>query len=314
MGGVTAFHMPDGVLGMAERGPDWAEWVARLPSLAEGLLGEWGLVPDGWSMHGYTSIVIPVKRDDGEEAVLKVTFDGDDESAFEHLALRAWDGDGAVRLLAADPHRRALLLERAEAEDLRDLWDVEACEVVAGLYPKLHQPALPQLRTLTSYVGGWLDDLEALGSDVPIPRRIVEQALHLGRALCTDPASTGRTIHGDLHYFNVLRTGRGWVAIDPKPMSGDPHYEIAPMLWNRWEEMQAPPGGQSLRRGIRRRFHALVDAAGFDEDRARDWAIVRMVVDVGWAVTDARAEQRDLTAHEHDRISQCVAIVKAVQD
>ena len=28
-----------------------------------------------------------------------------------------------------------------------------------------------------------------------------------------------------------------WLAIDPKPMSGDPHYELAPMLWNRFEEL-----------------------------------------------------------------------------
>ena len=305
----ASFHLPDGVLSMAERGDDWAGWVERLPRLGDELLAEWELTPDGWSMHGYTSIVIPVKREGDQPAVLKITFDGDVESEHEHLALRAWDGAGAIRLLAADPHRRAMLLERAEPEDLRDLWDLEACEVVAGLYPRLHRPALPQLRTLTSYVGRWLDDLDALGRDVPIPPRIVEQALHLGRALCSDSASTGTTIHGDLHYFNVLRTDRGWVAIDPTPMSGDPHYELAPMLWNRWEEMLG-----DLRGGIRRRFHALVDAAGLDEARARDWAIVRMVVDVGWAVTDARAERRELTAHEHERISQCVAIVKAVQD
>ena len=309
---MTAFHLPDGVLGMAERGADWADWVDRMPGIAEALLDEWDLRPDGWSMHGYTSIVIPVTQEGGAGAVLKITFDGDDESAFEHLALRAWDGDGAVRLLAADPHRRALLLERAEAEDLRDLWDVEACEVVAGLYAKLHRPALPQLATLTSYVARWLDDLEALGREVPIPPRIVEQALHLGRALCSDEASTGTTIHGDLHYFNVLRTGRGWVAIDPKPMSGDPHYELAPMLWNRWEELTAPVAVGSLRDGIRRRFHTLVDTAGLDEHRARDWVVVRMLDNALWCLQDGPGEEGPEAMADH--LTMCIAIAKAVQD
>ena len=58
----------------------------------------------------------------------------DEESEHEHLALRHWDGRGAVQLLRADPHRRALLLDRLRPEDLTEIWDLEACEVVAGLY------------------------------------------------------------------------------------------------------------------------------------------------------------------------------------
>ena len=42
--------------------------------------------------------------------------------------------NGAVRLLRADPHRRALLLERLHHDDLTSVGDLEACEVVAGLY------------------------------------------------------------------------------------------------------------------------------------------------------------------------------------
>ena len=49
-----------------------------------------------------------------------------------------------------------------------------------------------------------------------------------------------------------------------------------------------------MRDGLRRRFHALVDAAGLDEARARDWVVVRMVVNAGWTVQDARREDRPL--------------------
>ncbi|MEJ7795803.1 MAG: aminoglycoside phosphotransferase family protein [Nocardioides sp.] len=303
-------RLPDGVRGMSQRGPDWAGWVDRLPRLVNDLMAEWGLCRDGWPMHGYCSLVVPALSSENGRVVLKLTFDGDEESEHEHLALRLWDGQGAVRMLRADPARRALLLERLHATDLRDMWDIEACQVVAGLYPRLHLPAQPQLHTLTSYVARWLDQLEALGSSLPVPRRMVEQALHLGRALVTDAASTAVVIHGDLHYANVLAGDRQpWLAIDPKPMNGDPHYEIPPLLWNRWEEMAG-----DLRGGIRRRFHATVDAAGLDEARARDWAIVRMIVDASWTVSDARREDRDLTPLKHDRITRCVAIVKAVQD
>ena len=89
-------------------------------------------------------------------------------------------------------------------------------------------------------------------------------------------------VHGDLHYANVMADDAGeWLAIDPKPMAGDPHYEPAPMLWNRMDELAGPGAVGSVRDGLRRRFHALVDAGGLDEDRARDWVVVRMVVNAG---------------------------------
>jgi streptomycin 6-kinase len=303
-------RLPDGVLGMAERGPDWASWVERLPGRLDGLLEEWGLTRDGWSMHGYCSIVVPVRTSDGETAVLKVAFDVDEESRHEHLALQHWGGRGAVRLLRADPHRRAMLLERLHHDDLTTVPDLEACEVVAALYPRLHLPALPQLRAVTSYVEQWTAALATMPRNAPIPRRMVEQALSLAEDFVADPSSTGVIVHGDLHYLNVLAADREpWLVIDPKPMSGDPHFELAPMLWNRMEEL-----GDAVRAGVRRRFHTLVDAAGLDEARARDWVIVRMVLNAHWAVEDAQRGDRDLSAEERDWITDCIAIVKAVQD
>jgi streptomycin 6-kinase len=303
-------RLPDGVLGMAARGPEWARWVDRLPRRLDGLLQEWELAPDGWSMHGYCSIVVPVRTGDAQTTVLKVAFDADEESEHEALVLRHWGGRGAVRLLRADPHRRAMLLERLHQQDLTTVPDLEACEVVAALYPRLHLPTLPQLLTVTSYIERWSDALARMPRNAPIPRRMIEQALSLARDFVADPASTGVIVHGDLHFENVLASDREpWLVIDPKPMSGDPHFELAPMLWNRMEEL-----GDAVRTGVRRRFHTLVDAAGLDEARARDWVIVRMVLNAHWAVEDAQRADRDLSAEERDWITSCIAIVKAVQD
>jgi streptomycin 6-kinase len=272
------------------------------------LLVEWQLDVDGTAAHGYCSLVLPVRTVSGRPAVLKVGFP-DEESEHEHLALQHWHGRGAVQLLRADPRRWALLLERLHAgEDLGDLWDLEACEVVAGLYSRLHVPAPPRLRTLPSYVERWTADLARLPRDAPVPRRLVEQAVALGRDLVGDPASSGTMIHGDLHYANVLAGDREpWLAIDPKPVSGDPHYEVAPMLWNRWDELAG-----EVRNGVRRRFHAVVDAAGLDEHRARDWVVVRMLHNAMWRLADpAQARRRTPTAAY---LTMCVSIAKAVQD
>ncbi len=306
--------VPAGLLSQRELGEDWARWLDRLPRLAEELLAEWRLTPSAAPLHGYCSLVLPVTDADGTAGALKITFDGDDESLHEALALQHWSGRGAVRLLRADPRRRAMLLAWLPGPDLADTWDVEACEVVGGLYGRLHIPALPQLASVESYVEGWLRDLDGLGRDVPVPRRYVEQALALGRALLAD-APAPVVVHGDLHYANVMADAAGeWVAIDPKPMAGDPHYEPAPLLWNRMGELSGAGAVGSVRDGLRRRFHGVVDAGGLDEDRARDWVVVRMVINAGWTVEDARRADRRLTGEEQEWITRCIAVTKAVQD
>ena len=306
--------IPPDLLSQRVLGEDWARWLDGLPRLATELLDEWRLRPVAAELHGFCSLVVPVVDEDGEPGALKITFDGDDESLHEGLALQHWGGRGAVRLRRADPHRRALLLDWLPGPDLGDTWDVEACEVVGGLYALLHVPALPQLASVSSYVERWLDDLLELARDLPVPRRYVEQALALGPDLLAGDVPQV-LVHGDLHYANVMADASGeWLAIDPKPMAGDAHYELAPMLWNRMEELTGPMAVGSVRDGLRRRFHTLVDVAGLDEARARDWVVVRMVVNAGWTVQDARRAGRRLTADEQDWITRCVAIVKAVQD
>ncbi|NYJ00878.1 streptomycin 6-kinase [Nocardioides thalensis] len=295
-------------------GPEWIDWLDRLPALATAVADEWGLEFEGPLWHGFCSLVAPVRGEDGD-AVLKIGLP-DDESEHEHLALRRWQGRGAVRLLRADPSRRATLLERLDTTDLSDHWDEEACEIVAGLYGDLHVPPMPQLREQASYVARWAEALAADAREVPVPRRLVDQAVSLARDLCQEPATA--VIHADLHYENVLLAERdgapAWVAIDPKPTNGDPHYEPAPMLLNRFDELGAAGSFDSVRDQLRRRFHVLVDGAALDEPRARDWVVVRAVLDAHWAFEDARRAGRALDKEEREHVTRCITVAKAVQD
>lgn len=245
------------------------------------LLEEWQLTPDG-----EPAGVVPVRTAAGRPAVLKLG-----AADQEHLALQHWHGGAAVQLLRADPHRAAVLLERAHPEDLADHWDVAACEIVGGLYARLHVPAPPQLPRLSQELLRWTAGL----ADAPLPRRLVEQVRALAQAFATDGGTDGRLLHTDLHYGHVLAADRQpWLAIAPEPLSGDPHFEVAPLLWHRWDELEG-----DVRRGVRARFHAAIDAALLDEDRARDWVVLRAVL---------RA------AADPGEASRCIAVAKAVQD
>ncbi len=305
--------LPDGVLGMAERSPEWADWVDALPRSVADLAQEWGLTLDGIAMHGFCALVVPVARDDGP-AVLKVSFPEED-TAHEHLALRTWAGRGSVRLLRADPARRALLLERLSDSKLDSIEVEEACEVVAGLYRDLHVPAGPQFPRLSEWTGQWQERLAQLSPDAPLPRRLVSQAASLARDLSVDAATDGILLHGDLHYLNVLAAEREpWLAIDPKPISGDPHLEPAPMLWNRWDEALAEG---DARRAVLRRLETIVDVAGLDEDRAREWTVLRLVAFAveQWEESrhaERRGSEQTVEATE-ELITAAITIAKAAQ-
>ena len=59
-------------------------------------LDQWQLRPDGQPTHGDHSIVQPVLTSEGARAVLKIVCPNA-ESEHEHLVLRRWGGNGAVR-------------------------------------------------------------------------------------------------------------------------------------------------------------------------------------------------------------------------
>jgi streptomycin 6-kinase len=303
--GDDPVELPTAFLSNRRRSDDWAAWLDVLPRLIRDVLDQWSLTPSGRVRTGAAAVAVPVLTDRGAPAVAKFGWPHP-EAEHEHLALRAWAGQGAVRLLQADPRRSVLLLEQADAErDLTSVPVLEACVVVAELYPRLHRAAIPQLDRLSVLASGWAEGLAQLRNDGSVPRRYVEQAAALARDFASDPATDGRLIHTDLHYENVLAAEREpWLVIDPKPLSGEAAFEVAPMLWNRWGELVA---SGNIRNALLDRLFALVDAAGLDEDRVRDWVVVREMVNVMWALTTGAPEDRD------DEITTAVTIIKAVQ-
>jgi len=265
-------------------------------------------------MTGETALVLPVRTEIGERAVLKLGWPHP-EANYEHLALRAWAGEGAVRLLRADPRRQAMLLERAEpGHDLHRLPVVAACEVIAGLYARLHRPALPQLDRLSGHARRWADELVALRRTQRVPRRFVDQAIALAADFASDPQTDSGLVHTDLHFANVLAAAREpWLAIDPKPLTGEPAYEVAPVLWNRWEDAVATG---DLRAAVLTRMFTLIDVAGLDEDRVRAWVVVREMVNVREALMgdqdDGFAPVQE-SVEDAAWITTAMTIVKAAQ-
>lgn len=245
-----------------------AEWVARLPKLATKACARWQLTPDGELMNGFCAVVLPVRRADGHPAVLKLTWI-DDETEHEPLALRLYDGNGAVQLLDHDAELGALLLERLDQHSLDDE-PIDLAIGVIGSLLRRHRglQAPPEMRRFRS----------ELTAHPAIPRKLFDAA----REVAHRPMGT-TLVNEDLHYENVLRGDREpWLMIDPKPLSGDPEYCVIALLWNRFGELDG-------RKGLTDRFLALCDAGELDVAKARDWTLYRAVANWKWSL------ERDFT-------------------
>src|SRR4051812_11678634 len=246
----------------------------------------WDHSVDGPPRHGMVALVLPVRRPDGCPAALKLQ-PVDDESIGEPLGLRTWNGDGAVLLLAEDPETGSLLLERLDAS--RSLeehpCEDEAVRLLAELLARLVAvPAPPELRHLRDVAGGMLAQAPGLLPRLrhPDERRLGEAGAAAVRDLIGERGD--RLLHWDLHFDNVLAGAREpWLAIAPKPLAGDPGFELLPALGNRWADIAA---SGDVPRAVRRRFDALTEALGLDRRRAAGWTYGRVLQNALWDLED----------------------------
>ena len=261
-------------------------WIAALPKLAAEVLDRWALSLDGPPLHGMGALVLPVIRADRTPAALKLQ-PVNDENASEPVGLRIWNGDGVVRLLDHEPDTGSMLLERLDgARSLSTVHDdVAALQILAELMARLVAvPALPGLRHLSEIAAAMLDEVPtavtALGD--PAERRLVRTCASAVAELIGEAGD--RLLHWDLHYDNILAGQREpWLAIDPKPLAGDPGFELLPALDNRWDEVVATG---DVARAVLRRFDLLTEVVGLDRRRATGWTLGRVLQNVLWDIED----------------------------
>lgn len=261
-------------------------WIAALPGLAADFLDRWALRLDGPVGHGVASLVLPVIRADGTPAALKLQ-PVSEENAAAPIGLRAWDGEGVVRLLDHDPDTGTMLLERLDAA--RPLSsvpsDTAAMRILAELLARLVAvPAPKGLRHLADIAAAMLDQVPRAVPALrdPVEQRLVRTCASAVAELIGEPGD--RLLHWDLHYDNILAGQREpWLAIDPEPLAGDPGFELLPALDNRWDEVVATG---DVARAVLRRFDLLTEVLGLDRQRATGWTLGRVLQNALWDIED----------------------------
>ncbi|MEO2006347.1 MAG: aminoglycoside phosphotransferase family protein [Candidatus Poribacteria bacterium] len=249
---------------------DRRAWLAALPDAVAEFASRWSLTVGRPYDGASCAWVAPCTLRDGDPAVIKLGMPHM-EARDEADALRLWDGDGAVRLLAADAGRYAMLLERCEpGASLRVEPEPEQDVIIAGLLRRLWRvpTRAHPFRPLSEMTAAWgseaLDDADGW-TDPDMTRA--------GISLLNELAGNApheALLATDLHAGNVLRATREpWLAIDPKPFFGDTAYDATQHLFNCGDRLRADPEGAI------RRFADLLD---LDHERVRLWLFARAAV------------------------------------
>jgi streptomycin 6-kinase len=208
-----------------------------------------------------------------------------------------YGGEGAATIF--DIHGNTIFMEWLEGGTLGDAvragHDEQATIAIATLVASLHrpradapedlQPLRERFQTLfDTNVRAWphtARDLYARASGI---------ALKL-----FDRPSPHVPLHGDLHHDNILASDRGWLAIDPKGLLGDPHYEVANVFRN--------PHGATQLAASPQRIAALADAfetrLGFNRKRVLGYAAAHSALSACWDLAAGNPITTDLAVLPH---------------
>lgn len=230
---------------------------------------------------------------DNRQAVIKQFKPKGTEAGVRGGAFLDWRGGaGCIRLLdrSGDMH----LLEHAGhltlLDHLQTAGDAAASLIAADVVARCHAPCdrvtngefLPINDYFASLFSRAERDRGERGSSPFIDGALVAMML-------IDNQRDVRPLHGDLHHENIMLGPRGWLAIDPVGLIGDPALDVANMLYNpiarpdltrdperiaATAERLGAAVGRDIRTVLRYAFaYGCLSAAWFDEDGAHASAI-----------------------------------------
>lgn len=176
------------------------------------------------------SWVFRVEQNGRNLAALKILKPAGVEEEGRGIGLLQWySGDGAATVF--DIHGDTIFMEWLDGgtlgEPARNGRDGEATSALASVVASLHRPradypdGLMPLRQRFNAL--FATDVRAWPHTA---RDLYARCAGIALKLFDKPVRE-IPLHGDLHHDNILSSDRGWLAIDPKGLFGDPHYELA---------------------------------------------------------------------------------------
>lgn len=247
-------------------------------------LDRWDLIAEGVPLHTMSSVLLAVARGT-TPAMLKIALEPEEQRG--NRLMPWWNGHGAAPVFAQEGN--ALLMARAvSSRSLHEMAgkgeDEEATCILCRVAAQLHCRQAPPPDELVSLTD-WFAPLTGNG-EAGTP--LLDLAAATARSLLEDQREVV-VLHGDIHHGNVLDFGGlGWLAIDPKGLSGERTFDLVNILRNPMAELALAPG--------RLARHASIIAAEAKVDRVRllQWLLAFSGLSAVWLSEDGEEPDLDL--------------------
>lgn len=248
------------------------DWLAGLPDLISTMTATWDLTITGTATDvSAFGMTIPAMRDE-QRVLLRMGYP-DGWFADETVALETWNGNGAVRLLEHDARGAHLRSAPDPGTPLvAERNAMRAMRLATGALRALWIPAPAGLQTVSAEVRVWIAEMPARFESThrPFERSLLHDAEQLFRTYISTQAAPV-LLHGDARLATFEVDGDHAVAIDVKPLVGEPAFDVASLLRDAPEDLMADPS--TALAALQARLDHLTDLIDdISASRVKGWA------------------------------------------
>ncbi|QFF99055.1 hypothetical protein PB01_09570 [Psychrobacillus glaciei] len=264
-------------------GEEGIEWLNSLESKIKTYLEKWNLRSDGPVDNLSYNYVLKVLDEKGNRAILKLGVANYDFGN-EIRTLRAYNGNGCVKIIKADSENGVMLLEHLQPGTmLTEVEEHQAVKTFAHVWTAIRRTVEenadhPSIVDWMKAFDRYQDKYQT--NEGPIPNHFV----FLARTYFVEIANSSENndlLHGDLHHENILySTNDGWLAIDPKGVIGNKYFDFISFLTNQLFNKLNP------RQLLEKRVTLLCEELQLNKKRLLKAAIAMSTLYACWGVED----------------------------
>ena len=260
------------------------KWLKKIPLIIDELKTKWELeISEEFDLSW--NYVISAKRKSGENAVLKIYFPEDKEFFNQRETLKIFNGEGAIRVLESDEKNFTILLEQCmPGSTLSSINNEDEetkifCDTVKKLWKKptsgyKFTSVADDLKDFDWYFQNKEKCSDLLEEE--IVKKAQEKFTHL-----SETQKDLYLLHSDLHHENVLKSERGWLAIDPKGVLGEKEYEVTAFMRNPIKRAKENLLTKDI---LLKRMDIIIKELGLDRQRVIDWSFAQTLLSVIWGL------------------------------
>lgn len=262
-------------------GSDGKAWLQSLESTVQTYLQQWSLTSEGPVSNLSYNYVIKVRDSKGTPYILKLGVPNFD-TRNEMVTLQAYNGEGCAKLLKSDPENGVMLLERLVPGTMlsEETDEMIVLENYIKVWKTIRRP-IPNGGSTPSLTH-WFEGLKRYREtgDVQISMEHVQLAEDFFQQVM-ESSEGPELLHGDLHHENILYSKqKGWMAIDPKGVAGDPYFDVVSFLINQLDSKAQPKNILKLR------VDTISEQMGLDLPRLLKASIALGTLYACWGVED----------------------------